>query len=347
MTTNNGLPNLLDTSDDTIGGEQDSNDVVDPNKNGQVVKVQGADKPLIIKIVPQKRPSGVVESYWKTVHHKHLIGDMDIENFKSNRRHLCQKTLGRKECKECDRFWATKTEFYDLEAESKKNPAIKGTKEYKLADIRQKLLNPGQGGWAHVVLPNNPQVKALQLGKDLVNKLFGKEKTKYRPAVESLVKKMRAAGDDPYNLRMKSGWIKIWKSGEGRNTEYTVVQATQTVLTKMPNGREVQVEAPAEYDVHPNIFLTKRDELPDFMKLEARNVWSQEESNLFAENLQTPERILKEDQGGGEGGDDMTANDRNSAPDVPPASVLPPSVAATAALAAQTATDPNAIDQVL
>lgn len=346
MTTNNGLPNLLDTSDDTIGGEDDSNNVVDPNKNGQVVKVQGPDKPLIIKIVPQKRPNGVVESYWKTVHHKHLVGDMDIDNFKSNRRHLCQKTLGRKECKECDRFWATKTEFYDLEAEAKKNPSVKASKAYKLADIQQKLLNPGQGGWAHVVLPNNPQVKALQVGKDLVNKLWGKDKTKFRPAVESLIKKMRAAGDDPYNLKSKSGWIVIWKTGEGRSTEYTVKAATQTVMTKLPNGREVPAEVPAEFDVHPNIFLTKRDELPNFMKFEERNVWTTEESNAFAENLQTPERVLKEDQGG-DGGDDMTAKDGNGTPDIPAASALPPTVAATAALAAQAPVDPNAIDQVL
>jgi len=344
------LPSVLnDLNDETIGGEDDTNNVVDPNKNGQIVKVQGADKPLIFKILPQKRPSGVVESYMKMTHHQHLVGDMDIDNFKSQRRHVCQKILGKKECKECDKYWETSSQYWDLENEAKKNPGVKATKAYKLANIQTSLLKPKNGGWLHVVLPNNPQVKALQIGTDVVNKLFGKEKTKYRPAVESLTKKMVAAGDNPYNLKVKSGWIKIWKTGEKRSTEYTVQMAMNTVMVKLADGRERPSDVPAEFDVHPNIFATKRSELPDLMSFENRNVWTVAESTAFAETLATPERVLKEAGTESEGGDDMMAGG-NAKPDVPPASALPPSVEATAKLIAQVtnvAVDPNAIDNVL
>lgn len=318
-TANDLNVNLFDSSGDNeeLGSSTVTADqVATPGYRSAVIKgIPGPDSPLIFKIVPQKRANGKSEGYWAITKHTHLVGDRDPKNKKNYRSHLCQKSSGQSDCPECDTYFQILGQMRDLEKEGKK-----GTPEYLRLETQSKMIAPQQKGWLLVVLPESPEVKALCVGKDVLNKLFGKAATKFKPAIESLINKMAADGNDPYNLRSTTGWIKLFKEGEGRDTVYTVQSATVTVQVDM-NGKKIPATVPMEMPVHENIFKTKRSDLPNLGKYEERSVWKKEWSDYMSKNFHAPEAALAAD--GGPSEEDSNPLGGNAMPDIPVANALP------------------------
>lgn len=327
-------------SDEELGSTTvDAAQVVAPGGDTVIIKsLPGPDSPLVFKIIPQKRASGKSEGYWAITKHTHLVGDRDPKNKKNYRGHLCQKTAGQADCPECDKYYALTGEMKALEKAGKK-----GTPEYLRLETQSKVIQPSYKGWMLVVLPDSPKVKAICVSKDVINKLFGKAATSFKPAVESLINKMVANGNDPYNLKSQTGWIRAWKEGEGMGTTYTVEEAKQTVQVPI-EGNMVTATVPAKFSVHENIFKTKRSELPNLGKFEERNVWKKEDSAFMATNFRAPDHVLAAGQGQSEEDD----NPLSVGAEVPVTTALPtmPEEAKVAA-ATNPAVSPEAIDQML
>ena len=327
----NALTKMFGNSNDesTLGDNDTAgSEVSSPNQRTNINKaLPGPDSPLIFKIVPQRRPSGKVEGYWAITAHTHLVGDGDPTNKKNYRSHLCQKTVGAKNCPECDKYYAIKETMYAMEKQGQK-----GSAAYLKADAQSKLIAPSQKGWLMVVLPGNPEVKAIRMPKDVLNKLWGKPATKFKPEVESLIKKMVAAGEDPYALKSSQGWIAAYKVGEGMGTQYAVAPATMTVAIDKrdasgnvvigPNGSPVKSNAtfPLDATVHEAIHKTKTSDLPQLVKFEERNVWTLAESTYYATNLRTPASQMNQKGGHEEDADPLDANGAPSSAGAPAAS---------------------------
>jgi hypothetical protein len=204
--------------------------------------------------------------------------------------------------------------------------------EYLRLKAQSELIAPSQKGWLLVVLPDNPEVKAIRVGKDVLNQLFGKPATKTKAAVESVVQTMIANGNSPYDLKSNTGWISLHKEGEGMGTKYTVRPAMMKAEA-MIAGRKTMVDVPAENPVHSAILKLKRSDLPNLAKIEERNVWKKEDSDYYAANLRVPQHILEDARNGGQG-----VHEEDEAPidagSIPTASAMPVSAEAAQGLEA-------------
>ena len=310
MSEQNVLESAINTEDNEELGSSviTTDDVTNPAKKENIIKtLPGEESPLIFKIVPQKR-NGKMVGYWPVYSHTHLVGDCDPNNRKNYRSHLCQKMFS-KDCPECNKYYANLDRMKEFEKTGKK-----GTPEYNKLEIQNKFLKPAFKAWVYVVTPDSPEVRAIKLPRDIVNKLWGKGQTKFRPAVPSLITQMSANGHDIYNLRSNTGWVKAWKTGEGMATAYSVEAATVVVTATLPNGQNTQARVAMDQPIHENILKTKRSDLPDLEKFEERNIWKPEDSLYFSVNLRAPDYILESSRGVPEDDDDPLS--ANSSPDV-------------------------------
>lgn len=259
------------------------------NKNQLLKKIPGEDSPLICKLIPDlkgPRQNGKIMQYWEVTEHQHCVG-IDAKGKPILWSHPCQKTMGEKKCPECDKYYAL-LPVAKLAGE--------GTPEGKALKYQCELLTPKKKGWVYFVTPDADVIKAVKLPKDLLNKLWGKEKTKYRDAVPSLLEEMRKMAINPFDLKTAIGWLKIFRTGEGFGTNYFAEIAGQ-VKPKIVNGRPMGTET-SFIEASVSEYVLKSyplDELPDFRQLEFRNAFTPEESAAFAENPRvTPQRILDE-----------------------------------------------------
>jgi len=320
----------------------DGKDVATPGGRSDIIKAfPGPESPLIYKIVPQKRSNGKLEGYLAITSHNHLVGDGDPKNSKNFRSHLCQKTSGQPDCPECDGFWDLFNKMKALE-----KAGNKGSAEYNRYKTQADLIKPKDTGWMLVVLPGQPDVKAIRASKDVLNKLFGKKATAYKPAIESLVTKMLADGNDPYNLKSNIGWIGTYKEGEKMGTTYTVYDAKMKVEAEV-GGRKMTVEVPFEAKVHENILKLKRSDLPNLAKFEEKNAWKKEDSAYMAANFRAPDHILEAAANGASYGeeDENPLESGSSLADIPAADSLPSMPSNPAQVNANA--DLNSIDNLL
>lgn len=283
--------NTFDAGDEELGAVVTTADqVTDPAKRNNIIKgFPGPDSPLVFKIVAQRR-DGKTYGHWPVSAHTHLVGDFDPNNKKNYRAHLCQKMFNQN-CPECDRGFENLAKMKEMEKSGQK-----GSKEHQKLEFENKFLLPQQRGWLIVVTPDSPEPKAIKVSKDVLNQLFGKPATKYKPAVESIVMAMSARGHDPYNLQSPTGWIKAWKVGEGMGTQYKVEPAT-VVKTVVIDGVSTQAAVPLSQPVMEQVLKTKASDLPNLGKLEERNYWSPEDSLYFSKNLRAPDHILAKSAG--------------------------------------------------
>lgn len=318
----------VDDNEELGAVDIDSSKVATPGGRSNIIKeLPGPESPLVFKIIPQKRANGKMEGYLALTLHTHLVGDGDPKNKKNFRSHLCQKSSGQAQCSECDRYYDLLNKMKELEKAGKK-----GMPEYLRLKAQSELIQPSSKGWLLVVLPDSPEVKAIRVGKDVLNQLFGKPATKTKAAVESVVQNMIANGNSPYDLKSNTGWISAYKEGEGMGTKYTVRPAMMKAEATIA-GRKTMVDVPAENPVHQGILKLKRSDLPNLAKIEERNVWKKEDSDYYAANLRVPQHILEDARNGGQG-----VHEEDEAPidasAIPTASAMPVSAEAAAGLEA-------------
>jgi hypothetical protein len=260
-------------------------------KNQFLTKVPGPDSPLIIKLVPDYlggRVNGKYSMYWKVIEHQHIV------KFEANGKpvmytHPCQKSLGKTKCAECDKFW----DLFEI-AKSIDEKSQEGKKMKILKD----LLNPKEKGWINFVTPGSDVVKAMKLTPMLINILFGKEKTKTKEAIPSLIEDMKKKGMSPFDLNNDIGWLKIWKTGETwQDTKYHAEIAKKTSPKFDAQGRNVGEDVAFVSEKVSEFLIKSFDikDLPTFRAVALKSAFTPEESIAFAANpLLTPQRILGE-----------------------------------------------------
>lgn len=311
-----------DDSEELGASDVSGQNVLAPVRRSNVIKdVPGPDAPLLFKIVPQKRSNGNLEGYWAITTHVHLVGDRDPRNSKNFRSHLCQKTSSQTACSECDKYWEIKNKRKELKKAGKE-----GTPEDLRLERQEEALKPKQQGWLLVVTPDSPEVKAMRVGVQVLNALFGKAKTKYKPEIPSLITQMIADGNNPYDLKSDTGWIAYSKTGEKMGTTYTVVSASKKEQVVLNNGAKTYADVPVSAKVHPNILKLKRSDLPNLAKIEEKNIWSKEDSDFMAANFRAPDHILEAAQNGGQNEEDedpLAAESAIGIDDIPQAEGLP------------------------
>jgi hypothetical protein len=258
------------------------------HRSNQVGKIPDEASKMAVKLIPDlldptRATTGILRPYWAVTEHMHEIG-VDGNGKAKLRSHACQKNLGFKTCPECDKY-------YEL------NPLLKAVGEATIEgkQLKSKLerLNPRQKGWVYFVTPAAESIKALKLPKEIINQLWGKPKSQYREAVESLVNKMIKLGLNPYDLKSPIGWMLLWKTGEGFSTRY-FADIAQKQTPRMEEGRCRGVDIAYEEHVLSELVLKfPANELPDFRKMQFKNAFTPGESAAFAANpMITPARIL-------------------------------------------------------
>lgn len=257
-------------------------------KNLLLTKIPNSDSPLIFKLIPDLRNAkpGKIPQYREIYEHAHIIGT-DNNGKPIRRTHLCQKSLGSKKCPECDKYYEILNLLKTVGEQTADGKELK-----KLAEI----LRPTQRRWVNVLPINSDSIKAYKLPKDLINKLWGKEATKFRPAVQSILTEMKTMGMSPFNLQESTGWLSLSKDGEGLATQYTLEIAKIETPKLNAKGMVVGMESSfMESNVSESLLknFNKDTDLLDTETLDKNNSFTYEESEEFAKNPRiTPQRIL-------------------------------------------------------
>lgn len=257
-------------------------------KNSILSKFPGPDSPLICKLVPdllRGKVNGKFFEYFEVQEHGH-IGGIDKTGKPMIFQHPCQKSLGASFCPECNRYW---DEYKRLQLAGGED-TFEGKEIKKVMD----MLSPKQKAWVYFITPESDSVKAVKLPRDLMNKLWGKAKTKWKDAIPSLIDDMKSKGMSPYDLKTPIGWLSLCKTGEKLGTTYHAAMAQKTEVI-MENGRS---SGTVNKFVSANVsqyLLTSFDisSLVDFRKIEQQRAFTAAESEAFAKNpFITPERIV-------------------------------------------------------
>ncbi len=263
-----------------------------PTKSGNqnIQKVPDAANPLICKLVPN--PLRSKEIYYQVDFFKHMIGP---DQQKDNRYHLSRKMLGER-APEAERYWEVKGLLSKLEETGKKD-----TEEYRKLDFERKQFNSTSRYWILVLPVGEVKPKALDLTYKPIVKLFGAPAKGQNPAIQGLVEAMRAKGRDPLSLKNDRGWLKIWRTGKGLETEWHIQEA---VVEVTENGEDVT--KPFRKAVDQGVFKLTKADIVDVTKLDQtpEKLWSEAECEAFVKSLgsEIPARCMKKSGGFGGGG---------------------------------------------
>ena len=261
-----------------------------------VTAIPTAEDPLILKFIytPQRK-SHVPLLSWRF---KFGPNESDVAYRPDS------MSLGASSSPERDMMNKIRMTMSTLKKEGKRD-----TEEYDKYLTLNKIFSPKEGGYVYFVKPDDANIYALRVGKAVLNRLFGKEATQYRPAIKSLNDELKRKGLCPYLTgdpkKDTQGWIKVWKTGEGIGTEYHLeVDAYEDTIEV--DGEMVTTTKSKKYSVHEKIAqgqITLAD-YPDALMYERDREWTPEESLKFVETKGSyvPERVLEKFQKSSPGG---------------------------------------------
>jgi len=279
------------TEEKLIGGQgQDPFNVQPPGRESRFVfAIPTEDKAIVCKLLFDPRGK---QSYIPVDYYNHQIGPNKETDTRS---HPSRKSLGLGDSPENDAYWDYAKQLSVLRKEGKGE-----TPEAKKLEKLKDMFYARQKGWLYFVTPGSATIYALKITKAVINSLFGKDATQYRPEVKSILKEMGSNNMSPYDISSKVGWLKLYKTGQKLATEYHV-EVAETTIQVDHNGRKIPAKQPFEADVHEKIKNSDvtLDDFPDPVKFEIEQCWSLEESQAFVDSAGTvvPERCLKKNQG--------------------------------------------------
>lgn len=252
-----------------------------------VTSIPTADEPLVLKFIytPQRK-SHVPLLSWKF---KFGPNESDV----AYRPDLM--SLGGSASPERDQMNKIRMTMSNLKKEGKRD-----TEEYDKYITLNRIFSPKEGGYLYFVKPEDSNIYALRVGKSVLNRIFGKEATQYRPAVKSLIEELKKKGLCPYltgdEKKDAQGWIKVWKTGEGIGTEYHLEMDVYEDTIDV-DGEMVTTTKSKKYSVHQKIATGQitLDDYPDALMYEIDRAWTVEESNQFVESngAYVPERVME------------------------------------------------------
>jgi len=247
-----------------------------------IVKIPGPEKPMIVKFLRDPRGK---QAYVPVDYYKHKIGP----DKKDVRFHPCLRSISGSRSPEAEKYY---------EIRDKLNALGKGAAQADVDKLKAELFTfyPSSKGWFFIVEPASSTIKAVRLPKAVINRLFGKEESQYRPAIPALLKEMGQRNLSPYNLKSNEGWVKIYKTGEGLGTTYTIEMATHETEGEV-DGQKALITRPVVFEVHEKIVTSNvtMTDFPDPVDFEQRSAFTMEEAERFTETLGdvVPERFLK------------------------------------------------------
>lgn len=264
-----------------------------PGKDSKILSnLPGQDKPLICKFISDPRSGS---AYVQMSYYAYTVGPDPKKHSRQRPSLLSLKKLAADPEKE--EFWSLHNEIKELKkTHNEKHPAVVALEDLK------KLFNARECGWFYFVEPNSDVIKCIKLGPDVINQLFGKEATKYKPAYVSILETAAKQGKSPYDLMKNTGWLKMYKTGEGLSTRYHVAIETAQVEETDANGETFTKTSTVSHPVHNRLTTEGVDltEFPNPLEFEARNAFTVDETLNFIKSRGTviPERFMP--QAGGE-----------------------------------------------
>ena len=277
---------MSDSEKLSLGLGLNPRDVALPGKNNQIVtNIPGSDKPIIGKLLRDFRTNPTNPQPVLFVSYcRHLIGP-------DRNKHTRLHPILAKGAPENDAYWSAYKEFQALSKENKQE-----SPEALVAKKRMDIFGIVDKAWLFYVEPNSPVIRAVRVPKSVINRLWGKPASKYKPEIRSLLKEMDKKGLSPYDLNSDEGWIRIYKSGQGMATEYTVELAQETKEI-VHEGQTLTVTTPLKAVVHEKIKQSDvtLNDFPNPADFEKQYEFSVAESEAFVKSEGTviPEKFRK------------------------------------------------------
>jgi hypothetical protein len=301
-------------------GNFDPNTVETPGRDSSfITQVPGADRPLIIKIVPDPRYEGGRKAYRPARFIKYLAGPNPETD---TREHICGSFFG-KPSPENNAYWEYKNKLKALKAAGQGNSV-----DAQKLEAQLKLLKQSDKGWLLVIEPNSPKIKAVRVPQSVLDYINGREADANRPAVPNVIKKMANDGYSPFDIGQKTpklGWLKLYKVGEKMATRYFLEPATTEVEIEN-NGKKYKATDYAEFDVHEKILKgdVEMSDIPDVVEFEKKYAWTTEESEEYVRSACTvvPERARKKTNQEGRKDETDEAVAATAAGGVPPVATM-------------------------
>lgn len=280
------------TSKKAFGEENYNPDGVKaPVKDSDQAKIGEENAPLICKlVVDPRRPN---EAYRKVLYHRYMVGPNPQ---KDGRFMLSPKVLQAKD-PIADAYWDAHGKAKALKLANKEDSA-----EYRRLEQQKKVFGNHERYHLLVIPLNSTLPKVLTTVGMVVDGLFGREAWGDKAATKGLVSKMKDLKRNPFNLRNKTGWLKIWKTGQGIETRYHVEEYTvETTMKDQETGDDVAVKRPFAAEVSPNIFDLEIEQVPDLSKQDmdkSQMLWSFDECQAYVDSYGStiPDRCKKQDR---------------------------------------------------
>jgi hypothetical protein len=208
---------------------------------------------------------------------------------KDGRMHFSLKMI-QADCPKNNIYWDNMKLRKKLKAEGKTE-----TREYKRVEALIAANRPKTGALFLFIEKGQKTVRPLFLKETMIEELFGVKGHWQKPDAPGLLKNLKAEGRNPYDVLSNEGWIRLWKTGTGKDTKFHV-ELDQEVSEVVMNGRTVKAKVPTECPVDPAVIdMIKGGKLPDLLALasDPKEMWSNDECEEYAKNLTIPERFQK------------------------------------------------------
>ena len=270
-------------------GNVDTLNVKEPDKDRKILfSVPELDKALVLKFL--LHPNG--ESCAKVTNYTHLVPGKKPGEFMT-RTHPNQTFVNGGEDIE-------KSARINLYVKRKKlvEAGKKDSDEYKVIEKLLKRSEEKEKSWFYFVEPGSDVIKAICLGPQVTNRLFGK-KFQTGKTVPSLVEEMKRKNSGPFDINgenKEAGWVRLYKKGEGLGTEY-IIEPVGTEEVKTVDGEQINYFKYTKLSFGSKIASFDFDDkdYPNFREVELKNSFTLQETQAFinSDYSEVPERFLQ------------------------------------------------------
>ena len=213
-------------------------------------------------------------------------------------RHVCQTFLGSKDSPENDFFWE---KVKELSALKKANRGDSDEARFLKELIRS--FKPSKKGWFLIVRPDSKVIQAIRVPESGIDILMGKKADAYnKEEIPSLLNKMQAEGNSPFDLTNTKGWVKLYKTGDKLTTKYFIEEAQIDATAETKDGKKITYQTSLEANVDQHLLSDDVDsgEIPNVVEFEKKYAFSYEESVNYVKSMGTlagvPKRFLRNSQ---------------------------------------------------
>lgn len=234
---------------------------------------------------------GTRRPYLPAPFHEYMAGD---DPKTDSRRHFCIKGANpAAKCPECEAFWAAVKKRKEL-----KDNGDTSSSEYKRAEMEAKMYRQKTGGLLLFVPKGGKKITPLFVKETFLDKAFGRKPIPAlnKGAIVGFVNELKAEGVNPFSVKDAGGWLRLWKTGTGLETEFNISLDTESVKALI-DGRQETVTKKVYLEMEPEIIdILRAGKTPDLVAVLSANDrewWTYEESEDYVNNGVIPERCRK------------------------------------------------------